>query len=737
MTSNHLPPSAAISFRSGIEERTNMNFTIALAGNPNCGKTTLFNALTGASQRVGNWPGVTIDKKTGRIKGTESELVDLPGIYSLSPYSPEEIVSRNFIVDEKPDAIINIIDATNLERNLFLTLQLIDMGIPMVIALNMMDLVEQYGDNIDIEKLSKELGTPIIPISASKKENIGELVNKIIDVADSKQIPAPIRYDEPIMKLEKVAESAVLGKVPMDNIRFYAFKLIENDSIVNDLIPGARDFISSEIEELEKEYEDSADSIISDSRYRKITEAVSKSYTKTPRDEKGSLSDRIDKIVTNRILGLPIFIGIITLVYFIAMYDGSLGTSPGAWATGWLNDYIGDELIPMVRGWCEDAGVNDILTGLLCDGILTGVGAVIGFLPQMIILFTCLVILEEVGYMARVAFVMDRIFRYFNLSGKSFIPLIVGTGCGVPGIMSCRTIESDADRRITAMTVTFMPCGAKLPVIAAITAALAGAWWVGVFAYFGGIILVIMSGIILKKFKHLAGKPAPFIMELPPYHRPGLYTCAKSIFDRSWAFVKKAGTIILLTMILIWFLSHFTLGLEFIDPDEDMGESILAAIGGILSYLFMPLGWGDNWELASASLTGLVAKEDLIGTLAVVLGAASDEAEDVGELLAALLSDSAILSFFVFNMYCAPCFAAIGAIHRELGTWKHTAIAVAYQCLLAYFVAIIVYVIFGTINGDNLDWYSYLFAAIDAVILIYVLIAKDPFRQFNGEKVDE
>ncbi len=710
-----------------------MSFTIALAGNPNCGKTTLFNALTGSSQRVGNWPGVTIDKKVGKIKGTDSDIVDLPGIYSLSPYSPEEIVSRNFIIDEKPDAIINIVDATNLVRNLYLTLQIIDMGIPTVVALNMMDQVEILGDKIDVQKLSEGLGVPVVPISASKKDNVKELVSTIMEVAEKKRCPPIIMYDEVIEKAESAAEGMLDGRVPDDRIRFYALKLLEDDPDVNTIAPGARERISPFIEAMEREFDDSADSIMADRRYTKISEIVSNSYTKAPRDERGTLSDRVDRIVTNRVLGLPIFVAIIASVYFIAMYDGSLGTSPGAWATGWLNDYIGDELIPAVADWCEEMGASDALIGLLCDGVLNGVGAVIGFLPQMIILFVCLVILEEVGYMARVAFVMDRIFRYFNLSGKSFIPLLVGTGCGVPGVMACRTIESEADRRITAMTVTFMPCGAKLPVIAAITAALAGAWWVGLVAYFGGILLVIISGIILKKMKHLAGKPAPFIMELPPYHAPGLYSSAKSVFDRSWSFVKKAGTIILLTMIVIWALSHFTLSFELIESEEDMSESILAAIGGVLAYLFTPLGWGDSWELASASLTGLIAKEDLIGTLAVVLETASDEASNVGEALAAILSKSAILSFFTFNMFCAPCFAAIGAIHRELGSWKHTGIAVAYQCCLAYVISLIVYVVYALIIGDSIAWFSYVFAAVGAALLIYMLAAKDPFRQLHKE----
>ena len=723
-----------MTFFADCEERMNMAFTIALAGNPNCGKTTLFNALTGSSQRVGNWPGVTIDKKVGKIKGTDAELVDLPGIYSMSPYSPEEIVSRNFIVDEKPDAIINIVDATNLQRNLFLSLQLIDMGTPMVIALNMMDQIEESGDKVDVDKLSTLLGVPVVPISAAKKDNIGELVAKVMSVAESKTAPRPMKYDDDIEKVEAAAEEALNGKVPDNNIRFYAFKLIEGDKAVNEAVPGARESILSSIEEMEREYDDSADSIIADSRYGKISEIVKDTFVAAPKDERGTLSDRIDRIVTNRFLGLPIFVAIIALVYFIAMYDGTLGTSPGAWATGTLNDFIGDELIPAVEQWCEDNGVSDVLTGLLCGGILTGVGAVIGFLPQMIVLFICLVILEEIGYMARVAFIMDRIFRHFNLSGKSFIPLLVGTGCGVPGVMACRTIESEADRRITAMTVTFMPCGAKLPVIAAITAALAGAWWVGVVAYFGGIALVIVSGIILKKFKHLAGKPAPFIMELPPYRAPRFVSCARTVLERAWAFVKKAGTIILLTMILIWVLSHFTLSFQFIDPEADMGDSLLAAIGRILAYIFMPLGWGDSWELASATLTGLIAKEDLIGTLAIVLGDPELAEDEVGELLALILPDSGILSFFVFNMYCAPCFAAIGAIHRELGNWKHTAIAVGYQCLLAYFVACLVYVIHGSIVGLNMEWYSYVVAIISAAVLLYVLIVKDPFRQFKDEK---
>ena len=713
-----------------------MSFTIALAGNPNCGKTTLFNALTGASQRVGNWPGVTIDKKVGNIKNTDLEIVDLPGIYSLSPYSPEEIVARNFIINDKPDAIINIVDATNLERNLFLTLQLIDMGKPLVIALNMMDEIEKLGDQIDVEKLSEGLGVPVIPISAKEKRNIDKLISKVKEVVTEKSEPKFIKYSEDIESVVTEAIRALQSKTSIDCSRFYAFKLIEGDSSIEDLAPKSRESIESVISNLEKKYDDDADSIIADSRYSKISEIVGGSYVKSPRDERGTLSDRIDRIVTNRILGLPIFIAVITLVYFIAMYDGDLGTSPGAWATGWLNDFIGDKIIPAVQEWCVDSGVSEPLTGLLCDGILKGVGAVVGFLPQMIVLFICLVILEEIGYMARVAFVMDRIFRYFNLSGKSFIPLLVSTGCGVPGVMATRTIESDSDRRITAMTCTFMPCGAKLPVISAIAGALAGSVWVAVFAYVMGIVLVIISGIIIKKVKGMAGTPSPFIMELPPYHAPGFVSCAKTVFDRTWAFVKKAGTIILLAMILVWFLKSFDWSLTLLAEDE-MDKSILAGIGGVLNYLFLPLGWGENWELPAASLTGLIAKEDLIGTLEQLIAGPFDL--EISEALADMLSPAAILSFFTFNMFCAPCFAAVGAIHRELGDWKSTGFAFLYQCLLAYFVSVIVYVVYSAINGDldNIEMYSIIFAVIDFVILVYLLVAKDPFKHFYRKEVAE
>ncbi len=708
-----------------------MSYTIALAGNPNCGKTTLFNALTGASQRVGNWPGVTIDKKTGRIRGTDSQLVDLPGIYSMSPYSPEEMVSRNFIIDEKPDAIINIVDATNLERNLFLTLQLIDMGTPMVVALNMMDEIEKFGDRIDVEGLSKRLGVPVMPISAAKKTGIDELVKKVHEVAGSKIRPIPPKYDGSIESAVAEAEKALEGKVPDENARFYAFKLLEDDPDIAGKFPGLKDSLSAQIEAAEKKFDDSMDSIIADGRYDRISEFVSETVERAPRDEKGTLSDRIDRIVTSRWLGIPIFIAVIALVYMIAMYDGDWGTSPGAYATGWLNDWFG-ELGENVGAWCEDNGVEPWIQGLLVDGIIGGVGAVLGFLPQMIILFICLVLLEEIGYMARVAFVMDRVFRYFGLSGKSFIPLLVGTGCGIPGVMSTRTIESESDRRITAMTVTFMPCGAKLPVIAMIAGALfGGSALVGVFSYVLGIVAVIISGIVLKKLRKFSGTPAPFIMELPPYHMPQLYSFFKAVFDRVWAFVKKAGTIILLSSILIWFLASYDIGLHMVD----IGESMLASIGGAIHAIFMPLGWGDDWEFSVATITGLVAKENLIATMGTLFGLEeiSDEGEEIWSILADTLGSAGGMSFLTFNLLCAPCFAAIGAMHRELGTWKSTGFAVAYQCILAYLISVIVYVAVGLICGENTGTLSYVLCIINIAAIAYLLWAKDPFRQLGKD----
>ena len=502
-----------------------MSLTIALAGNPNSGKTTMFNKLTGANQRVGNWPGVTIDRKVGKIRGTDYELVDLPGIYSLSPYSPEEIVSRNFLINDRPDAVINIVDATNLERNLFLTLQIIDTGIPTVVALNMMDQVRKLGDKIDVEKLSRDLGCKVVPVSALNAEGIKELVAAVGEVAEAKQTPEPMYFDGDVEAVVSQAREALKGKVPDEALRFYAVKLVENDKAVCEEFPEAVDRISGVVRELEEKKDDDADSIVADGRYNRITEIASAAVKKAPRDERGTFSDRVDRIVTHRIWGIPIFIGVIAVVFFgiigFAWGDFEI-VGIGTWCTDWVNDvFIGEWIDPAVREWCESDGTFSAVDALLCSGIVGGVGAVIGFLPQMLLLFLALCILEDIGYMARIAFVMDRVFRHFGLSGKTLIPLLVGTGCGVPGVMASRTIESERDRRITAMTTTFIPCGAKLPVIAMITSAVfPGNGLIAVFCYVMGIVMVLISGIILKKLKSLSGTPAPFIMELPPYHIP-------------------------------------------------------------------------------------------------------------------------------------------------------------------------------------------------------------------------
>lgn len=728
-----------------------MSLTIALAGNPNSGKTTMFNKLTGANQRVGNWPGVTIDRKVGKIRGTDYELVDLPGIYSLSPYSPEEIVSRNFLVNDKPDAIINIVDATNLERNLFLTLQLIDTGIPVVIALNMMDQIRKLGDEIDVDKLSRELSCPVVPVSALNAEGIKELVSAVGKAAESGKAPEPMYFDGDVEAVISEAREAMKGKVPDESLRFYSVKLVENDNAVVQEFPEAVDRIAGAVRELEEKKDDDCDSIIADGRYNRITDIVGGTVKKAPRDERGTLSDRVDRIVTHRIWGIPIFIGVIAVV-FLGIIGFSWGdfsiTGIGTWCTDWANDvFIGEWIDPAVRSWCESDGEFSALDALLCSGIVGGVGAVIGFLPQMLLLFLVLCILEDIGYMARIAFVMDRVFRHFGLSGKTLIPLLVGTGCGVPGVMASRTIESERDRRITAMTTTFIPCGAKLPVIAMITSAVFGGnGLVAVFCYVMGIIMVLVSGIILKKLKSLSGTPAPFIMELPPYHIPSATNIVKGTLDRGWAFVKKAGTIILLSCIILWFLASYTPGLEYIDDNATSGDSILAAFGSAVCVIFAPLGWGDNWELTVGTITGLIAKENVVGTFGTLFGIeAGDNGEGLEGVLAGMLTMSSGLSFLAFNLICAPCFAAIGAMHRELGRWRDTLMAVAYQCLLAYAVALIIYGFTSYIGGWNdliVDGVavtqsapigSTIAAVIVLAVIVYLLWAKDPFRQLSGK----
>ncbi len=723
-----------------------MSITVALIGNPNCGKTTLFNRLTGANQRVGNWPGVTIDKKTGRVRGHDIDVVDLPGIYSLSPYSPEEIVSREFLVKEKPDVVINIVDSTNLERNLYLTTQVLDLGVPMVVALNMMDLLEKRGDTIDVDGLSKALGCRVVPISATRHEGMDELIRAVESAKGLRT--RPLTFDDGLEELITRASVVMRGKVIDDDLRFFSIKLLENDDLVLEKFPGTRDQIADAIGMMESERDDLLDSILADARYNNITDISSRCVRMAPRDERGTVSDRIDAIVTSRIWGFPIFIGVLAVV-FLGIIGFSFGdiaiTGIGTYLTDWLNAFIEDPIQSTVAEWCATNEVSDALTGLLVEGIIGGVGAVLGFLPQMLVLFLALCILEDIGYMSRIAFVLDRIFRRFGLSGKSLIPILVGTGCGVPGIMSSRTIENERDRRITAMTVTFIPCGAKLPVIAMIAAAIFhGNGFVAIGCYIMGVAMVLISGIILKKFRRLSGNSAPFIMELPPYHMPVIMNVLKNTADRGWAFVKNAGTIILVAAVIIWILSSYNWSLQYNGGDID--DSILASLGNMLCYVFMPLGWGDNWELTVGSITGLIAKENIVATFGTLFGIeAGENGEGLEIMLGSMLSSASGLSFLAFNMLCAPCFAAIGAMHRELGSWKATAGAVAYQCILAYAVAMIIYGLCGCISGWNtvtaldgtvtdlgVPLASTIVAIVILVILAYILLAKDPFRQLRG-----
>ena len=715
-----------------------MTYRVALAGNPNCGKTTLFNRLTGATQRVGNWPGVTIDRKTGKIRGTQdAELIDMPGIYSLSPYSPEENITRDYLLNERPDVVLNIVDATNLERNLYLTLQILDMELPTVIALNMMDAVEKQGDKVDIGLLSEKLGCPVVPISALKGTGVDKLVEAVEQAAKDRKSAVPVKLDRDIETAIDDVSGRIGDKVSSCR-RFYAVKLIENDERIAELLPEIKDTVTGEVTSLENRMDDEIDAIIADARYNAIGEIADACITRAPKESKDTFSDKVDRIITHRILGLPIFIVIIGFVFISIIGFGDY-TGIGTFLTDTLNDWIGDNFTGMVEEWCEDNDVNEQLASLLIDGIIGGVGAVIGFLPQMTCLFLALCILEDIGYMARIAFVMDRIFRFFGLSGKSFIPLIVGTGCGVPGIMASRTIENPRDRRITAMTVTFIPCGAKLPVIAMIAGALfSNNGLIALYAYLLGIVVVLMSGIMLKKFRSLSGKPAPFIMELPPYHIPSWMNVVKGVFDRTWAFVKKAGTIILLSCIAIWFLASYSPSLEYLGAIEG---SILESIGECIFGLFQPLGWGDNWQFTVGSITGLIAKENLIGTLGELFGMeVGDEGEEIWDLLADTLTPAAGLGFLTFNLLCAPCFAAIGAMHRELGTWKATGLAVAYQCVLAYFVSAIVYVLGSLIGGTEIDWAGWVAAALGVVLLTYCLAMKNPFffiKEKGAETAEE
>ena len=708
-----------------------MRVKIALAGNPNSGKTTLFNALTGSNQFVGNWPGVTVEKKEGKIKGyttkgEEAILVDLPGIYSLSPYTLEEVVSRNFLIGEKPDAIINIIDGTNLERNLYLTTQLTELGIPVIIAVNMMDLVRKNGEELNIDRLSKDTGCKVVEISALKGEGIDQLIQRAVAIAKSrKNIQPAHKFDGCVEHAIAHIEEALSGRVDKNMERWYAVKLFERDEKVQESLNLAKallDHIEEDIVSCEKEMEDDAESIITGERYNYIGSIIEDCYKKRVKKQM-SVSDKIDSIVTNRFLALPIFAVVMFIVYYVSV------TTVGTILTDWTNDTLfGEWIIPAAQTGLEAIGCADWLTGLLVDGIVSGVGAVLGFVPQMLVLFLFLAFLEGCGYMARIAFIMDRIFRKFGLSGKSFIPMLIGTGCGVPGVMASRTIENDRDRKMTIMTTTFIPCGAKLPIIALIAGALFdGAAWVAPSAYFVGIAAIICSGIILKKTKMFAGDPAPFVMELPAYHLPTVGNVLRSTWERGWSFIKKAGTIILLSTIFVWFAQGFGFEGGSFGMVEDMNNSILAAIGSAIAWIFTPLGWGD-WKAAVAAITGLVAKENVVGTFGVLYGF-GEVAEDGAEIwgsLAGSMTAVAAYSFLIFNLLCAPCFAAMGAIKREMNNVKWFWFAIGYQTILAYAASLCVYQI-GTLITTGAFGIGTAVAFIIIVGFLYLLFR--PYKE--------
>ena len=724
---------------SDEKERIKMRVKIALAGNPNSGKTTLFNALTGSNQFVGNWPGVTVEKKEGKIKGYTSKaeeaiLVDLPGVYSLSPYTLEEVVSRNFLIGEKPDAIINIIDGTNLERNLYLTTQLTELGIPVIVAVNMMDLVRKNGEVLDIEKLGKDIGCKVVEISALRGEGIDQLAQRAVAIARGKKKNQPAhRFDGCVEHALAHIEEAIAGRVDESMERWYAVKLFERDEKAReslDLDPALIRHIEEDIVSCETEMDDDAESIITGERYNYIGNIIEDCYKKRVKKTM-SMSDKIDSIVTNRFLALPIFAAVMFLVYYVSV------TTVGTLLTDWTNDTLfGAWIIPGAQSVLEAIGCAPWLTGLLVDGIISGVGAVLGFVPQMLVLFLFLAFLEGCGYMARIAFIMDRIFRKFGLSGKSFIPMLIGTGCGVPGVMASRTIENDRDRKMTIMTTTFIPCGAKLPIIALIAGALfGGASWVAPSAYFVGIAAIICSGIILKKTKMFAGDPAPFVMELPAYHLPTVGNVLRSTWERGWSFIKKAGTIILLSTIFIWFAQSFGFEGGTFKMVENMENSILAAIGSGIAWIFTPLGWG-NWKPAVAAITGLVAKENVVGTFGILYGfgeVAEDGAEIWGTLSGAM-TQAAAYSFLVFNLLCAPCFAAMGAIKREMNNVKWFWFAIGYQTLLAYTVSLCVYQI-GTWASTGLFGAGTIVALILIAAFLWLLFR--PYQENRMRKMSQ
>ena len=724
-----------------------MSIKIALAGNPNCGKTTLFNDLTGSNQYVGNWPGVTVEKKEGRLKGQKDVVIqDLPGIYSLSPYTLEEVVARGYLVNEKPDAILNIIDGTNIERNLYLTTQLIELGIPVVMAVNMIDLVRKNGDKIDLKKLSAELGCQAVEISALKGEGSMEAAEMAVAAAKSgKAGELPHVFTGSVEHAIAHIEESIQGKVDDRFLRWYAVKLFERDDKVQQelkLDKALVDHIDQHIADCEKEMDDDAESIITNQRYAYINTVVEKAVRKKARVEHLTVSDKIDQVVTNRIFALPIFALIMFLMYALSMgtsiADG--GISIGSFATDWTNDVLFGEIVPnALGGFLESVGVAGWLYGLIMDGIVAGVGAVLGFVPQMLVLFFLLSILEDIGYMARVAFIMDRIFRKFGLSGKSFIPMLVGTGCGVPGVMASRTIENERDRRMTIMTTCFIPCGAKMPIIGLFAGALfGGSSLVAVSAYFIGFAAIIISGIILKKTKLFAGDPAPFVMELPAYHVPAWGNVLRATWERGWSFIKRAGTVILASTIVLWFLQGFGFEDGVFGMVEDQDNSILAAVASAIAWIFAPQGFG-NWRATVASISGLIAKENVVGTLGVLYHFGGELSENGDEIWGEIANDYTAISaysFMIFNLLCAPCFAAMGAIKREMNNGKWTAIAIGYMCLLAYCASLVVYQIGGLITGEvGFNIFTIVAVAI-IVFTIYMLVRPNKYLNDNEVKID-
>ncbi len=720
-----------------------MNLKIALAGNPNCGKTTLFNVLTGSNQYVGNWPGVTVEKKEGKLKKADDViLTDLPGIYSLSPYTLEEVVARNYLINERPDAILNIIDGTNLERNLYLTTQLMELGIPMVVAINMMDIVRKRGDKIHVDRLSRALGCKVVEISALKNDGTAEAVDAAIEAAKGGRYASPYIFSGRLEHILAHIEEAAVHDMPEDRQRWYAVKIFERDEKVLKqlrLTSKTLDHIEKDIIAMERTMDDDAEAIIANERYVYITTLMKACYVKK-NSGKLSASDQIDRIVTNRVLALPIFAGVMFLIYAIAM--GSWPISIGTIGTDWANDVLFGEWIPaLFDSFLLSAEGTPVvpawLYGLIQDGIVGGVGAVLGFVPQLLVLFLLLSMLEDCGYMARIAFIMDRLFRKFGLSGKSFIPMLVATGCGVPGIMASRTIEQDRDRKMTIITTGFIPCGAKMPIIGLFAGAVFNnSPLVATSAFFIGIGAVVISGIILKKFKAFAGKSAPFVMELPAYHAPTPSNVLRATWERGWDFIKRAGTVILLSSIVLWFLQGYGFTNGAFGAVEDNNHSLLALIGNAFAWIFYPLGWmGDMaWKATVATFTGLIAKEEVVMTLGTLYqhgGEVSEAGNEIWHLVKADFGAVTAYSFMIFNLLCAPCFAAIGAIKREMNSPKWTAFTITYMCAFAYVVSMIVYQIGGLFTGEATFNFFTIVAEIALVAIGYLLFRKNKYKNSN------